>query len=327
MPYFSIVMPVLNRAKLLPDALRSILAQTFDDLEILVVDGGSTDGTQEVARSFGEKVRLIDQPGDRPGIGAARSVAFEQTNGRYVACFDSDDHMMPWALETYRQAIEEHHEPAFLLADGLMYRDEAALTSVERKPAKKRLFDSYLTFLRQPRRGWSLASGSVFRADFARQIAGLSDKIVYAEDSDMFLRLGDRPGFVRIEQPVTFGYHQHDENTSMSFDRFIKGMWQLIGEESAGLYPGGPAGAKARRNELTTLLRSAAKRCVKRRRISDGLKLYASTLWWNAQQGKFKFIAGYPLLAASTALRPAKKKPDRQAEIEMDEDETPTLAS
>lgn len=313
-------MPVLNRARLIPGTIASLLAQTFDDFEILLADGGSTDGTPEIASRLSDKVRVIHQPPDRPGIGAARSIAFGEARGEYVACLDSDDLLLPWALQTYRDAIKQHKNPAFLLADGIMFRYEQALAQATPDTPIFSHYANYLAFLREPRQGWSLASGSVFQTEHAREIAGLSDKIVYAEDSDMFLRLGDKPGFVRVARPITFGYRQHDENTSINFDRFLKGMDQLIDEESAGRYPGGPEAATARRNELTTLLRSAARRCLNRGRLADGFRLYRRTLLWNLQCRKWKFVAGYPALMAIMPFRRKGERPYQpQSTDEMDE--------
>ncbi len=313
MPFFSIVMPVLNRANLLAPTLASLSNQTFGDYEILLADGGSTDGTQDVAMKLNDKVRVVNQPKERPGIGAARSIAFGEARGEYIACLDSDDVMLPWALATYHAAITKHNNPAFMLADAIMFRDIRKLEEAKQDEPVFTYYRNYLAYIRKPRKGWSLASGSIFRTEYAKEIAGLSDKIVYAEDSDMFLRLGDKPGFVRIEKPCTFGYRQHDSNTSINFDRFLKGMNQLIDEESAGLYPGGVGEAKARRNELTSLLRSAARRCINRGRFADGWNLYKKTLGWNAQCNKWPFVVGYPLKMGLAKLKGTKPAPAKSA--------------
>lgn len=306
MPFFSIVMPVWNRAHTLARTFESLKNQTFGDYEILLADGGSKDGTQELAMSLSDKVRVINQPADRPGIGAARSIAFGEARGEYIACLDSDDVMLPWALRTYYNAIQKFNKPAFMLADAIMFRDEAKLAEAVQAEPEYTQYPNYFAYVSKPRKGWSLASGSIFRTEYAKEIAGLSDKIVYAEDSDMFLRLGDKPGFIRIEKPYTFGYRQHDSNVSINFDRFLKGMNQLIDEEKSGSYPGGAGAAKARRNELTSLLRSAARRCVNRGRFSEGWNIYRRTLAWNAQCNRWRFIVGYPMKFSLAKLRGKK---------------------
>ncbi len=309
MPFFSIVMPVWNRAHTLRRTFESLNKQTFTDYEILLADGGSEDGTQELAISLSDKVRVITQPRERPGIGAARSIAFGEASGEYIACLDSDDVMLPWALQTYHDAIQKNNKPAFMLANAIMFREEEKLAHAVQIEPVYSIYRDYFAYISKPRKGWSLASGSIFRTEYAKEIAGLSDKIVYAEDSDMFIRLGDKPGFVRIEAPVTFGYRQHATNVSINFDRFLKGMHQLIDEEHSGSYPGGAAASKARRNELTSLLRSAARRCLNRGRIGEGWSIYRKTLGWNIQCNRWPFVIGYPLKLIVAKLKGKKPSP------------------
>jgi glycosyltransferase involved in cell wall biosynthesis len=294
MPYFSIVMPTLNRAALLPVTIQSIEAQSFTDYEILLVDGGSTDGTLELAPTLSPKLRLLRQPIERRGIAAQRSTGFAEAKGQYIVCLDSDDTLFPWSLQTYRDVIEKNNNPSFMLADGLMFWDEAKLAEARQVDLAYAEFPNYFTFLYLRRVGLSVASGSVMKTEVARQTMGLSDKIVYAEDSDMFMRMGEQPGFVRIQKPLTFGYRQHGSNVSVNFDRLLNGMGQLIEEEKAGTYPGGRRYSKARRMELTTLLRSAARRCVKRGRFAEAWDIYCKTIFWNAQVGNWHFLLGFP---------------------------------
>ncbi len=85
----SVVIPAYNRKDLLPATLKSLLAQTVSADEILVVDDGSTDGTAEVAESFGPPVRVIRQINSGPG--AARNRGFKESRGEFIHFFDSDD--------------------------------------------------------------------------------------------------------------------------------------------------------------------------------------------------------------------------------------------
>ena len=99
-PTVSIVLPTYNRAHLLPRALDSIVAQTFGDWEILVVDDGSTDSTDEVvhaySRDLGERLRYIRQ--SHTGCCAARNRGIDAARGEFVAFLDSDDEFLPTKL-------------------------------------------------------------------------------------------------------------------------------------------------------------------------------------------------------------------------------------
>ena len=105
---FSVIMPAYNRAAFIGAALHSVVAQTLGDWECIVVDDGSTDGTCAVVREMAAKeprIRLIEQANAGPG--AARNKGAAAATGKYLAFLDSDDLWMPWALETYREALEK----------------------------------------------------------------------------------------------------------------------------------------------------------------------------------------------------------------------------
>ena len=104
-PYFSIVIPAYNREALLPRALQSVLGQTMQDFELIVVDEGSTDATARVVQDVEDpRVRYIHQ--ENSGAAAARNNGASNATGRYLTFLDSDDEAMPHWLETLRLALE-----------------------------------------------------------------------------------------------------------------------------------------------------------------------------------------------------------------------------
>jgi glycosyltransferase involved in cell wall biosynthesis len=104
-PFFSVVIPVYNRADVLGDAIRSVLAQTEQDFEIVVVDDGSRDDPARVAASFADaRLRFVRQ--ENKGGGAARNAGIDLAQGRFVAFLDSDDVYLPEHLATMRRLLE-----------------------------------------------------------------------------------------------------------------------------------------------------------------------------------------------------------------------------
>src|SRR5215211_4198690 len=108
MPLFTVVIPTYNRAGFIVETINSVLAQTDADFEVVVVDDGSTDDTQNVVRrDFGhvDKVRYVRQANAERG--AARNRGIREARGQFVIFLDSDDLMRPDHLSALRGIIEE----------------------------------------------------------------------------------------------------------------------------------------------------------------------------------------------------------------------------
>jgi glycosyltransferase involved in cell wall biosynthesis len=92
-PLVSVVMPARNRAASIARAIDSVLAQTYRNFELIVIDDGSTDSTREIAASYGSRLKLIHNPGR--GVYAARNAAVAEAKGELIAFADSDDAWLP----------------------------------------------------------------------------------------------------------------------------------------------------------------------------------------------------------------------------------------
>lgn len=109
-PYFSIVMPVYNNEKLLPNAVNSIINQTFSDWELIIVDDGSTDNTPAVADSFAEtdsRVRVIHQ--ENQWIFKSYNNGYAAAKGKYIFIVNSDDTINPESFQRIYDVAEIHN--------------------------------------------------------------------------------------------------------------------------------------------------------------------------------------------------------------------------
>ena len=105
MPTVSIIIPTYNREQLLGRAIKSVLAQTYQDFELIIVDDGSTDNTERLVKSFNsEKTRYIRHRKNK-GPAAARNTGIRSAKGDYIAFQDSDDEWMPEKLEKQMRAF------------------------------------------------------------------------------------------------------------------------------------------------------------------------------------------------------------------------------
>jgi glycosyltransferase involved in cell wall biosynthesis len=103
MSAISVIVPAYNAERYLAEALDSVLGQTQAPEEIIVVNDGSTDGTEDIARSFGRSVCLLSTP--HGGAGAARNAGVESAQGEFVSFLDADDLWMPEKLSLQREAL------------------------------------------------------------------------------------------------------------------------------------------------------------------------------------------------------------------------------
>ncbi len=147
MPFFSIVVPVYNRATLLAETIRTILLQSFTTFELIIVDDGSTDQTTDMCKDLmrsDPRIRYIFQTNSERGV--ARNNGFRQSAGKYVVFFDSDDRMHEDHLSTLYASIAKHNEPDFIATKFDFCNEKGEYHSSDLKPLLEGEYD-YKLFL------------------------------------------------------------------------------------------------------------------------------------------------------------------------------------
>lgn len=164
----SVIIPTYNRAHLVPRAIRSVIAAVLSQDEIIVVDDGSTDDTQEVLKQFGERIRVIRTPNQ--GVGPARNVGLRAARHSLVTFLDSDDEWTPDSLLLRRQLMAARPDLVFCFSD-FCNEDKGVIT------------DNYLVNWHRDHRDWDdiLAPGERY-SEFAALPAGRNDFRVHIGD-------------------------------------------------------------------------------------------------------------------------------------------------
>lgn len=176
----SVIIPTYNRPALLARTIDSVLAQTYPDLELIVVDDGSTDNTPEVVAAYGDRVRYIRQANQGPDAAVARG--FSTATGDYINFMDHDDLMMPEKIER-QVAILDSHPSVGLVHCGYEHIDENDKT-LQRRIA---LPDTdILENLIKSNFIWSGAP--LIRRNWLEKV-GLFDEDIWCSDWDLWLRL------------------------------------------------------------------------------------------------------------------------------------------
>lgn len=130
----SVIIPTYNRASKCKVAVESVLSQTHGDIEVLVVDDGSTDNTADVIEGLDKRIRYMRQA--NAGVSAARNTGLEAARGEYIAFLDSDDAWLPWKIEAQLSVLRAFPEAGMVWTDMKAVDENGAV-----------LYESYLKLM------------------------------------------------------------------------------------------------------------------------------------------------------------------------------------
>jgi hypothetical protein len=204
-------------------------------------------------------------------------------------------------LQVYRDAIHGHRDPAFLAGNPYVFSVDDELNKIISCAVTSERFADYLASADQWR--WYSASSFIIRRDAFVGVGGFTEKWVNAEDADLALRLGVTPGFVQITDPVTFAYRDHVGSVMKDMSRTFAGTWSVVCAEQGEHYPGGKLRALERQRILTRHTRPVTISCLRHGLQREAWMLYRDTFAWNARQGRARYLAAFPVLAAISRLR------------------------
>lgn len=287
-PFFSVVVPTHNRLELLKQSLRSIESQTFKDYEVIVVDDGSEDGTWQFLTELGDRVRAI-RTSSNVGPGEARNIGIAKASGSYIAFLDSDDLWFPWTLETLDRVICENGQPAMVSGARKDFFEESDLGDTSAGALCYVAYPDYLSSSSKPI--WLGVQGTAVRRD-CFDVVRFSSADLNAEDNDLWLRLGNQPGFLFVDSPVLFAYRRHPTSRISGLEKTALGTLRLIASEREGEYPGGKGRARERREIIGRHVRPVVLQCANHGLIGTSFTLFRRTLVWNGRELRFKFIFG-----------------------------------
>jgi glycosyltransferase involved in cell wall biosynthesis len=120
--YISVIIPTYNRCSFIADALNSVLIQNVNRIEIIVVDDGSTDGTQDVLKPYMKAIRYFYQ--NNREVSAARNRGVQESQGELIAFLDSDDLWLPGKLKTQIDKVNSEDIVSFEGVEWLVGRED-----------------------------------------------------------------------------------------------------------------------------------------------------------------------------------------------------------
>lgn len=194
----TVIICTCNRGAVLPAAIQSILSQTYPQVEILVVDDGSTDNTQEVLEAFRNHPRIRCFRQANQGQPAGRNLGLDEAKGEYIAFLDDDDRLNPTALERALAALEAHPEAGIAYSDVIVMDEsgkEKGLRANRPLPSGD-VYEELLAGRVLCLNGAFLARRSCFE--------GLRYDPIITQSSDVYIacRLAERFRFIFVGEPM-----------------------------------------------------------------------------------------------------------------------------
>ena len=230
-------MPAFNAASYLAAAVDSVLAQTFADLELLIVDDGSSDETPRVARALAARdarVRVLAQANAGPG--PARNTAFREARGRYFAFLDSDDEWDATFLAE-QVAILERRPDIDVLVGNARNRGGARDGQPSRPVRGHRQVIPLAEILADET---SLFIMAVFRREVIDHVGGFDPALLTNEEYEMWIRAA-LAGFAFARNPQPLGWYSCRAGSLSSIDtRMLSGILRVFAKTRPALAPGSP---------------------------------------------------------------------------------------
>jgi glycosyltransferase involved in cell wall biosynthesis len=302
-PLVSVVIPTYNQPDMLAAALDSVLAQTFDDYEVVVVNDGSTDDTgarlAAMREKAGEKMRVVDQVNS--GVGAARNRGLGEARGRYVAFLDHDDVWKPGKLAEQVRYLQRNEK---CIACGTLY---ALSTQPDRPHFQFQDVADEAGIVSRP--FWHTLKGrDVFLTSTLMIDANRAAGIRYGtqrgaiEDVQYQIKLLTRGVYGLAGPEIMATYRLHPANASKASTFYFDGVKLLRRMLAAGELDGLPRNLDIEmRQWLAHLGRIAAIGQLTGGRRLKGAGLYLSELPWQLRDGRARFVMVYPLMLLTPA--------------------------
>lgn len=222
MPRVSVIIPTYNRAEMLKQAIESVLAQTFRDFEIVVVDDGSTDNTHHMLATYPDCVHYIYQENQERSAARNRGVA--SSTGEYLVFLDSDDLLLPNMLELLVAALDCQLEVG-LMAGGYQYINENGEVLRQVRPW---LTSSTITLEILLFYGLVPINSVIVRRYWVEKVRGFNPTLRAAEDMDFWYRLSLAGCCMAWERSIVCQYRIHESNSINNIKRHYAAYFAVL---------------------------------------------------------------------------------------------------
>lgn len=199
-PLISVIIPTYNRENHICDAINSVLAQSYTNIEIIIVDDGSTDNTQQILQQYANRISYLYK--ENGGVSSARNLGLKQANGELIAFLDSDDIWINNKLSMQHKLLLEHPNADYVMGQ----LESLFLTELSRNDIRNSS---------TPR--FTVSSGcALFRRHCFEQVGLFNESLQIYEDMDWFYRAHEASLQIISHNHVVQLNKRHDHNITDS---------------------------------------------------------------------------------------------------------------
>jgi glycosyltransferase involved in cell wall biosynthesis len=263
MPKISVIIPTFNRAQKVMRAVDSVLKQSWQDFEIIVIDDGSTDNTDKVLSEYGSSITHIRQPVNR-GVSSARNIGIKSSMASWIAFLDSDDYWLPEKLHTQIEFVELNPIVVACQTQEIWMKN-----GMQVNPKRKHKKPSGNIFKQSLRLCLVSPSCVMLKRSLIEEVGFFDENLPAAEDFDLWLRISCRYPIFLINKWLVVKEGGHEDQLSRkitAIDRYrIRAIVKAI---KSGMLS--PDQTRQAMGELSVKCGIYGKGCIKRGRTEEG---------------------------------------------------------
>ncbi len=219
-PLVSVIIPCYRQARYLPEAIDSVLGQSYPAVEAIVVNDGSDDDTEAVAHRYGERIRYVWRANG--GISAARNSGIQHARGAYLKFLDADDYLHPQQIAWQMESIGGS-DNAVSFTGVRLFRDGQPEEYLDHlPPAKALLPDLFKPF------DWGSILGFLFPARLVREVGGFAEGVTHAEDWFFTCRVGLLDPRFTVDHRIGCYYRQRAGSASADRSAWVRSQARLL---------------------------------------------------------------------------------------------------
>jgi len=201
-PTVSVVITTFNRQDILPRAIQSVLSQTFDDFELIIVDDHSTDGTPDAIRRFDDSRLTYIRRSENGGLSRSRNAGIAASRGEYVAFLDDDDEWKPDKLKTQMTLARANSARCGVIHNGADKLDSRGQLVTQSLPkGRGNVRTEFIS-----RRVVTISSTYLFRKSTLEEIGGFDENLTSHIDYDIWMKLDRDNGTVANRNSTENGH-------------------------------------------------------------------------------------------------------------------------